>query len=696
MKPSFSIRYKFLSTTAALLALCVGAYLWLATKEFKSDKRALVYDFNLSLVANTSTELDAFFSGVADKMRLAAFFARGDSQTNKLRVADLFRDKQDIVFVGKSNRFAAIDDNIYSDSEFSKVYGVDDDYFTKRLVTERPIPFKEIQMQGEALWNASLPNGPMLIGYGKSVVEEDDHGAPVDQFAVIGYVRADRILTALKDGQPNDVYVVSKTGEVLAHADSKIMDKESPLPSGLAQIALKSQVKKSVAEFSENGESFLAAYAGAVKNQAYVLSQISEGKAFLAVNRLVLRSLIFASTVVTLAFLVAIFFSRSLTRPLDLLMSGMRKVSSGDLSEHIDVKSRDEIAVLAHSFNQMIRDLKHSREELEDINRELENKVKERTHELELQNRAVKEAQEALLRTTRLAAIGEVAGQAAHEVLNPLTTIISRLNKLKDRIENERQKEAVLLKSLHESWQKDYSEGGFQKLKAVWESPSTVKSGATLWQEDIENLSTIGERLHEEFQTLSDDTKFLIQESERIGRIVNSFRNLNSTRSERAVANMNSLCERSIQIMADLAARDEITIEKNFASGTVTALVDEDEFLQVMTNLIRNAVQSVKAGNLPAKKGLIRIETSTQGEVFYVDIFDNGVGVSEQNKKRLFEKNFSTKTKTEGTGLGLSISRRLVRAVHGDLTLQETPLGAGAHFRISLPLHRDDKSRGVA
>src|ERR1700677_5174184 len=104
MKPSFSIRYKFLSTTAALLALCVGAYLWLATKEFKSDKRALVYDFNLSLVANTSAQLDAFFAGVADKMRLAAFFARRshstDSQSNKQQIADLFRDKQNLVFVG--------------------------------------------------------------------------------------------------------------------------------------------------------------------------------------------------------------------------------------------------------------------------------------------------------------------------------------------------------------------------------------------------------------------------------------------------------------------------------------------------------------------------------------------------------------------------------------------------------------------
>src|ERR1700677_4872859 len=129
MKPSFSIRYKFLSTTAALLALCVGAYLWLATKDFKSDKRSLVYDYNLSIVSNTSAELDAFFAGVADKMRLAAFFARSPGSSGRLRIADLFRDKQDIVYVGKSNRFQVTDDKVYSDGEFAKVYGLDDAYF---------------------------------------------------------------------------------------------------------------------------------------------------------------------------------------------------------------------------------------------------------------------------------------------------------------------------------------------------------------------------------------------------------------------------------------------------------------------------------------------------------------------------------------------------------------------------------------
>src|SRR5690606_14186627 len=133
----------------------------------------------------------------------------------------------------------------------------------------------------------------------------------------------------------------------------------------------------------DGGEKFLGAYAKARRGQIIVLSKVSENKAFRAVKRLVLRSLLFATTVLTMAFIAAIIFSRSLTRPIDTLMSGMRKVSEGDLSGQIKVGSRDEIALLAQSFNRMIEDLRASRDELETINRELENKVKERTFELE-------------------------------------------------------------------------------------------------------------------------------------------------------------------------------------------------------------------------------------------------------------------------------------------------------------------------
>ncbi len=697
MKPYFSIRYKFLAVTTLLLAFCVGAYLLLATKEFKADKKTLVYDFNLSLVSNTSAQLETFFSGMADKLRIAAYLSRSKSADSKGQVAELFHGKQDLVFVAKSHRFQNLDEILFHDSEFEKIYGVNEEYFSGSLSAQRPIPYQEIQTRGEAIWNASLPNGPLLIGYGKSVVEEDQSGAAVAQFAMIGYLRADRIVAELKDGRPNEVFLISAEGEMLAHPLATKMAKGEKYQSQLTEIALHSQSKKSVAEFSEHGESFLGAYAGALKNRIYVFSQISERTAFQAVNRLVLRSLIFASMVVTLAFLAAIFFSRSLTRPIDYLVQAMRKVSNGDLSGHVTVQTRDEIAQLSGSFNTMISDLRTSRQELEDINRDLEDKVKERTHQLEVQNRAVKEAQEALLRTTRLAAAGEVAGQAAHEVLNPLTSIISRLNGVKNRISGQRDQEIQLLEALKASWQKDFDEGGFQKLKTVWETQSTVNANQTLWQEDLENLAQVSRHLKDEFKALSNDTEFLLSESERISRIVNSFRTLNSPQVNFRTLNISDLCLKCVNIMADLANGENIRLDKEFSAEALFVTLDEDEFIQVMTNLIRNSLHSVKSyqKNM-SNAGFVKIKTFADEKTAFVSIIDNGSGIAKENLNRLFEKTFTTKSKSEGTGIGLSISRRLIRGSQGDLKLVRSEPGQGAEFQISLPRANKNSTRGAA
>ena len=99
--------------------------------------------------------------------------------------------------------------------------------------------------------------------------------------------------------------------------------------------------------------------------------------------------------------------------------------------EPVRVNSRDEMALLATSFNKMTVDLRSSRAEIEEYSRTLEKKVADRTAKLEAQNVAIRETQEALVRTTRLASVGEVAGRAAHEVLNPLTNIMARLEKIR-------------------------------------------------------------------------------------------------------------------------------------------------------------------------------------------------------------------------------------------------------------------------
>ncbi|MEK6554938.1 MAG: HAMP domain-containing protein, partial [Bdellovibrionota bacterium] len=327
----------------------------------------------------------------------------------------------------------------------------------------------------------------------------NEKGIPTRQFIVVAFVRADRIIASLKESRPNESLVMSSRGDILAHADSTILQSQKIADQVLFDHAKDMKVRAQVLKYDSAGEIRFGAFSKTAGGHILVLSSISEKTAFKAVNDLVTRSLLFGSILITFAFILAIGFSRSLTRPIETLVGGMKQVSDGDLNTKIQINSGDEISSLAHHFNLMIGELKKSRGELEDINRELENKVKERTIQLEERNVAVKEAQEALLRSTRLAAVGEVAGLAAHEVLNPLTSIIAKLNDLKTRLQTEKKGEIQFLVDLKQSWEGDVAKGGFAQLVKAWQAPSTVMKGSTLWQEDLSNIAKVSSGVLNEF-----------------------------------------------------------------------------------------------------------------------------------------------------------------------------------------------------
>ncbi|MEQ1666613.1 MAG: HAMP domain-containing protein, partial [Bdellovibrionales bacterium] len=363
-----------------------------------------------------------------------------------------------------------------------ETYGLDTTFFEQKLHSIKPIPFTEILKNGEYLWNASVEGGAALIGYGRNVVVEDIKGMPTDQLTVIGYIKPDKILKVLSLVKTSEATVVDQIGNVLVHSDfEKMKNSNNFNTSPLFKIALDSKVNVSVASLKDDAGEFLGAYAKAYQGKIFVLSRAAKDQAFSAVYQLVFRSLSFALIVITLSLLFAFLLSKSMTKPISLLVEGMEKVSNGDLTIQIDVQAKDETRILATSFNRMITDLKQSRDELQEINRELDNKVKERTLQLEIQNQAVKEAQEALIKTTRLASAGEIAGRAAHEVLNPLTGILARLATINKNVQKQIQPQLNLMSDIFQSWKADHSKGGFATLNQSWQQKSQIDPNLDLW-----------------------------------------------------------------------------------------------------------------------------------------------------------------------------------------------------------------------
>jgi signal transduction histidine kinase len=103
---------------------------------------------------------------------------------------------------------------------------------------------------------------------------------------------------------------------------------------------------------------------------------------------------------------------------------------------------------------------------------------------------------------------------------------------------------------------------------------------------------------------------------------------------------------------------------------------------QVFLNLLVNAAQALPAGTTP---GNVRLRIGRDGDArVFVEVEDDGPGMTEAVRARLFEPFFTTKPADTGTGLGLSISRQLVREMGGDLEVRSAP-GEGATFRVVLP-----------
>jgi len=99
---------------------------------------------------------------------------------------------------------------------------------------------------------------------------------------------------------------------------------------------------------------------------------------------------------------------------------------------------------------------------------------------------------------------------------------------------------------------------------------------------------------------------------------------------------------------------------------------------QVFINLVLNARDAMPSG------GLLEIETSMNDSMVLVDIRDTGVGISQENIKRIYDPFFTTKSTGNGTGLGLAVTYGIIQEHGGRIFVDSTP-GKGTHFRLKLP-----------
>jgi signal transduction histidine kinase len=718
----FPIRYKIVLMLSAVLMAAVAFYLYLAARIFEEDKTLLVYELNETNVRTLSAELDAYFGRMVEKLKVYSFMAEAARSVESIDSAlkTIFNQESELLRVALFTRT--------NSNELSFVTGRQWQQIDQLTDIENLYKSSLLELKHGEVWvkNVSYKaDDGIHSAYALALAFQDGDGVSRLVFAV---ARLDGLLQSFPKYGVATTFAVDSEGYVLAHSNAdELITKEKLWADPVIDRARQSIVRTGVVEYdtvdshakpSEKVSSaspwfnfrwntatgMVGAYSKASVGQLIVASRIERKEAFAAARVLIQKSILYAAIVVTIAFLISLFFSHSLTEPMSRMIEATRRIAEGDFSKLLRVTTHDELALLAHSFNTMTVHLKSSREEILEANRTLEGKVKDRTAKLAEQNAAIKEAQEALVRTTRLASVGEIAGRAAHEVLNPLTNITARLEKIEKYQTATAKNDLRLLEEIFEAWDKDYAEKGAQGLWQSLQKQSTVDPQKTLLDEDLGNIQSILKDQRRSQDQLQEDIRFLIKEAARISKIVNNMRTLTRVSGDKKVILLHQFLQDVAATTTDLLAKYNIRLDvapqATNASGNagraVAIRADQDELMQVFTNLIRNSMQAIdearRVGAPVGEPALIWLDymvESATGDastaVVQIRVGDNGPGIAPENQARLFESSFTTKNANEGTGLGLSIARRFIRAYQGEIILEESKPAQSTVFLITLP-----------
>ncbi len=178
---------------------------------------------------------------------------------------------------------------------------------------------------------------------------------------------------------------------------------------------------------------------------------------------------------------------------------------------------------------------------------------------------------------------------------------------------------------------------------------------------------------------LREDIRVAREEVSRLDRIINQFlRAIRPTKPDLQRASVNDVLVETLALLEhDLANRD-ILVEQELTSDLPQTLVDRAQLKQAFYNVIKNALQAMRAG------GILRLRTEANDTHVIVSFIDTGHGIAPEQIGRIFEPYYTTKT--EGSGLGLMIVQRIIRE-HGGAIEVESNLGRGTTFRIKLPIY---------
>jgi signal transduction histidine kinase len=275
-------------------------------------------------------------------------------------------------------------------------------------------------------------------------------------------------------------------------------------------------------------------------------------------------------------------------KPIKGLAVATIEFAEGRLDKRVSTESESEIGQLYDSFNKMAGKLQENDEILRKFNEALERKVRERTSELQFTNDQLQKTQIALIRTEKVAAVGQIAAGVTHEIKNPLNSLSISAQ--------------MLLKELAEK---------FGQNSSSYESAALIRHEINRINNILEEFVKFAKFPEPQFYTNS----------------------INSVISEVTALISSNVQDKDVKI--ELSLQDDIPEFK----------FDARQFKEVLINLMHNAIKSLING------GKLDIISATSAENVIITVKDTGEGIQEKYIDKIFTPFFSTKEEGLGLGL---------------------------------------------
>lgn len=376
---------------------------------------------------------------------------------------------------------------------------------------------------------------------------------------------------------------------------------------------------------------------------------------------------------IALVFLVTIFFNRLLTRPLGKLAFDAEHIDFGNIQNqkiHVESKQGDELSVLEVALNKMIEKISSTISALNDLNKKLEDKVKERTTKLNnvieqldeeqiaLKNEAIirersenalktslvelKLAQGQLIEAEKMASLGALVAGVAHEINTPVGLSLTGISHFEYTVNN---------------LEKQFLEGELEEDK---------------FKEFLGNSKELAKTIHISLN--------------RAASLVKSFKQVAVDQSHDELRDFDIIdyLSETMLSLSNKLKQSSVKFEQTHNDSMIIINSYPGCWAQIFTNLIQNTL--IHAYN-HGDQGHVSLTLSQADDKLNFVFQDNGKGMDEITRSKIFDPFFTTNREGGGSGLGLNIIYNIItQQMHGTIKV-ESEVGKGTTFTIQTPLN---------